>query len=341
MKLVFSILLVAMISIAVPYTLTAEGSEMKTVPFWWSTDPVTGEEVYTDYFKTSAVQREHNTYLAETTKVSEVPVIIPSTEVDDMTEPKLTQVEVITYEYRMVLSKDSKHPQPIFQNPNYPITELVPISTWITVPVTEIITTDPITGDITDDITDDITEITPEIVTEMPVVNTPPEVKSREVNYDSNTHWDTNEQQHVGQEKMSLQEYKDMKKHHEAQKAYDRVAKLTDYKAIYPTRVVQVVDVPIITLPYTEPIQEPVSVIAPIPEQPIVVPIPEQPIVVPTDVSNPLITSINNTEQVIIPIQEQRIVVPIPDYDTTPSDEEWNTILDGMISDDVVVVPLN
>ena len=305
---------------------------MKTVPFWWSTDPVTGEEVYTDYFKTSAVQREHNTYLAETTKVSEVPVIIPSTEVDDITEPKLTQVEVITYEYRMVLSKDSKHPQPIFQNPNYPITELVPISTWITVPVTEIITTDPITGDITDDITDDITEITPEIVTEMPVVNTPPEVKSREVNYDSNTHWDTNEQQHVGQEKMSLQEYKDMKKHHEAQKAYDRVAKLTDYKAIYPTRVVQVVDVPIITLPYTEPIQEPVSVIAPIPEQPIVV---------PTDVSNPLITSINNTEQVIIPIQEQRIVVPIPDYDTTPSDEEWNTILDGMISDDVVVVPLN
>ena len=95
MKSIYSVIAVAAVLIAVPYTLAADGAEFKTVPFWWSTDPLTGEQVYTDYFaSSSSVQREHNAYLAQSTLSQSVSTINPSIMLE---VERSNMVEVITY----------------------------------------------------------------------------------------------------------------------------------------------------------------------------------------------------------------------------------------------------
>ena len=78
MKSICFVLIAASVLISVPYMLPADAKEMKHVPFWWSTDPLTGEEVYTDYFsESSSVQREHNAYLAQSALDQSASTILP------------------------------------------------------------------------------------------------------------------------------------------------------------------------------------------------------------------------------------------------------------------------
>ena len=53
MKPMYAALFAMSVLILVPYLSSADALEMKYVPFWWHTDPLTGEEIYTDYFKAS------------------------------------------------------------------------------------------------------------------------------------------------------------------------------------------------------------------------------------------------------------------------------------------------
>tara|TARA_B100001059_G_C17759615_1_gene542026 strand:+ start:173 stop:1126 length:954 start_codon:yes stop_codon:yes gene_type:complete len=263
MKSICLVLIAATVLISVPYMLSADAKEMKYVPFWWSTDPITGEEVYTDYFsESSSVQREHNAYLAQSALDQSASTINPSIMLE---VERSNMVEVITYEYQWIKVRDSQQPQGPFANPDFVIREKVAVSTWVEIeaPVTD--------SEVTDDITEDVTAITPEIVPEITediteVVTQPGRVST----FDGKTHWDAEEAAFNGQDRMSSQEYKDMKKKHEAWRAYETASKLMPN--LYPPyvhhedKVVEIVEVesvlstPLIVVPITEPTPEPTPV---------------------------------------------------------------------------------
>ena len=228
MKSIYSVIAVAAVLIAVPYTLAADGTEMKTVPFWWSTDPLTGEQVYTDYFaSSSSVQREHNAYLAQSTLSQSVSTINPSIILE---AERSNMVEVITYEWKYIKTSESSQPQGPFANPDYMIREKVAVSTWIEAPVV-------VEEDVTE-VTEDVTAITPEIVPEITedvtviVTESEPE---RVSTFKDNTHWDVDEADYKGHSKMTTQEFKDMKKKHAEWKAYELASQL--YPSLYPPYV--------------------------------------------------------------------------------------------------------
>ena len=228
MKSIYSVIAVAAVLIAVPYTLAADGTEMKTVPFWWSTDPLTGEQVYTDYFaSSSSVQREHNAYLAQSTLSQSVSTINPSIILE---AERSNMVEVITYEWKYIKTSESSQPQGPFANPDYMIREKVAVSTWIEAPVV-------VEEDVTE-VTEDVTTITPEIVPEITedvtviVTESEPE---RVSTFKDNTHWDVDEADYKGHSKMTTQEFKDMKKKHAEWKAYELASQL--YPSLYPPYV--------------------------------------------------------------------------------------------------------
>jgi len=228
MKSIYSVIAVAAVLIAVPYTLAADGTEMKTVPFWWSTDPLTGEQVYTDYFaSSSSVQREHNAYLAQSTLSQSVSTINPSIILE---AERSNMVEVITYEWKYIKTSESSQPQGPFANPDYMIREKVAVSTWIEAPVV-------VEEDVTE-VTEDVTVITPEIVPEITedvtviVTESEPE---RVSTFKDNTHWDVDEADYKGHSKMTTQEFKDMKKKHAEWKAYELASQL--YPSLYPPYV--------------------------------------------------------------------------------------------------------
>lgn len=263
MKSICFVLIAATVLISVPYMFEADAKEMKYVPFWWSTDPLTGEQVYTDYFsESSSVQREHNAYLAQTALDQSASTINPSIILE---VERSNMVEVITYEYQWIKVRDSQQPQGPFANPDFVIRELVAVSTWVEVEapvadseVTEDVT--EITQEIVPEITEDVTEIVTETVTEPVRVST----------FDGKTHWDAEEAAFNGQDRMSSQEYKDMKKKHEAWRAYETASKLMP--SLYPPyvhhedKVVEIVEVesvvstPLIVVPITEPTPEPTPV---------------------------------------------------------------------------------
>jgi len=262
MKSIYSVIAVAAVLIAVPYTLAADGAEMKTVPFWWSTDPLTGEQVYTDYFaSSSSVQREHNAYL-ESTLSQSVSTLTPSIMLE---VERSNMVEVITYEYQWIKVRDSQQPQGPFANPDFVIREKVAVSTWVEVeaPVVE--------PEVIEDVIEDVTVITPEIVPEITEDVTETVTKPVRVStFDGKTHWDAEEAAFNGQDRMSSQEYKDMKKKHEEWRAYETASKLMP--SLYPPyvhhedKVVEIVEVksvvstPLIVVPITEPTPEPTPV---------------------------------------------------------------------------------
>ena len=228
MKSIYSVIAVPAVLIAVPYTLAADGTEMKTVPFWWSTDPLTGEQVYTDYFaSSSSVQREHNAYLAQSTLSQSVSTINPSIILE---AERSNMVEVITYEWKYIKTSESSQPQGPFANPDYMIREKVAVSTWIEAPVV-------VEEDVTE-VTEDVTVITPEIVPEITedvtviVTESEPE---RVSTFKDNTHWDVDEADYKGHSKMTTQEFKDMKKKHAEWKAYELASQL--YPSLYPPYV--------------------------------------------------------------------------------------------------------
>ena len=275
MKSICLVLIAATVLISVPYTLSADAKEMKYVPFWWSTDPITGEEVYTDYFsESSSVQREHNAYLAQSALDQSASTINPSIMLE---VERSNMVEVITYEYQWIKVRDSQQPQGPFANPDFVIREKVAVSTWVEIeaPVTD--------SEVTEDITEDVTAITPEIVPEITedvtviVTESEPE---RVSTFKGNTHWDVDEADYKGHSKMTAQEFKDMKKKHEAWKAYELASQLMpslyppyvheydhdEHHGDYEEKVVEIVEVepvlntPLTVVPITEPTPEPTPV---------------------------------------------------------------------------------
>ena len=317
MKSIYSVIAVAAVLIAVPYTLAADGAEMKTVPFWWSTDPLTGEQVYTDYFaSSSSVQREHNAYLAQSTLSQSVSTINPSIMLE---VERSNMVEVITYEYQWIKVRDSQQPQGPFANPDFVIREKVAVSTWVEVeaPVVD--------SEITEDVTVDVTpEIVPEITEDVTVIVTESEPE-RVSNFKGNTHWDVDEADYKGHSKMTTQEFKDMKKKHEAWKAYELASQL--YPSLYPPYVHEY-DHDEHHGNYEEKVVETVVE----EEVVIVVPLQQEEVVVP---NFPTATVPN------IPVPEP---VPVPEVLVEPMIPEAIPIVPQItepIPDDLIVVPLN
>ena len=317
MRSILPVMLAAFVLIAVPYGLSAEGAEMKTVPFWWSTDPLTGEQVYTDYFaSSSSVQREHNAYLAQSTLSQSVSTINPSIilEVEHS-----NMVEVITYEWKYIKTSESSQPQGPFANPDYMIREKVAVSTWIEAPVV-------VEEDVTE-VTEDVTVITPEIVPEITedvtviVTESEPE---RVSNFKDNTHWDVDEADYKGHSKMTTQEFKDMKKKHAEWKAYELASQL--YPSLYPPYVHEYdhdehhgnyEDKVVETV-----VEEEVVIVVPLQQEEVVVPnfptatvpnipVPE-PVPVPEVLVEPVIPeAVPIVPQITEPIPEDLIVVPL------------------------------
>ena len=322
MKSIYSVIAVAAVLIAVPYTLAADGAEMKTVPFWWSTDPLTGEQVYTDYFaSSSSVQREHNAYLAQSTLSQSVSTINPSIMLE---VEHSNMVEVITYEWKYIKTSESSQPQGPFANPDYMIREKVAVSTWIEAPVV-------VEEDVTE-VTEDVTVITPEIVPEITedvtviVTESEPE---RVSNFKGNTHWDVDEADYKGHSKMTTQEFKDMKKKHEAWKAYELASQLMpslyppyvheydhdEHHGNYEEKVVETV------------VEEEVVIVVPLQQEEVVVPnfptatVPNIPVPEPVPVPEVLVEPVIPEAISIVPQIEE----PLP-FDLT---------------NDTIVVPLN
>ena len=323
MKSIYSVIAVAAVLIAVPYTLAADGAEMKTVPFWWSTDPLTGEQVYTDYFaSSSSVQREHNAYLAQSTLSQSVSTINPSIMLE---VERSNMVEVITYEWKYIKTSESSQPQGPFANPDYMIREKVAVSTWIEAPV---VVEEDVT-EITEDVTVDVTpEIVPEITEDVTVIVTESEPE-RVSNFKDNTHWDVDEADYKGHSKMTTQEFKDMKKKHEAWKAYELASQL--YPSLYPPYVHEY-DHDEHHGNYEEKVVETVVE----EEVVIVVPLQQEEVVVP---NFPTATVPN------IPVPEP---VPVPEVLVEPVIPEAISIVPQIeeplpfdLTNDTIVVPLN
>ena len=320
MKSIYSVIAVAAVLIAVPYTLAADGAEMKTVPFWWSTDPLTGEQVYTDYFaSSSSVQREHNAYLAQSTLSQSVSTINPSIMLE---VERSNMVEVITYEYQWIKVRDSQQPQGPFANPDFVIREKVAVSTWVEVeaPVVD--------SEITEDVTVITPEIVPEITEDVTVIVTESEPE-RVSNFKGNTHWDVDEADYKGHSKMTTQEFKDMKKKHEAWKAYELASQLMpslyppyvheydhdEHHGNYEEKVVETV------------VEEEVVIVVPLQQEEVVVPnfptatVPNIPVPEPVPVPEVLVEPVIPEAISIVPQIEE----PLP-FDLT---------------NDTIVVPLN
>ena len=322
MKSIYSVIAVAAVLIAVPYTLAADGAEMKTVPFWWSTDPLTGEQVYTDYFaSSSSVQREHNAYLAQSTLSQSVSTINPSIMLE---VERSNMVEVITYEWKYIKTSESSQPQGPFANPDYMIREKVAVSTWIEAPVV-------VEEDVTE-VTEDVTVITPEIVPEITedvtviVTESEPE---RVSTFKGNTHWDVDEADYKGHSKMTTQEFKDMKKKHAEWKAYELASQLMpslyppyvheydhdEHHGNYEDKVVETV------------VEEEVVIVVPLQQEEVVVPnfptatVPNIPVPEPVPVPEVLVEPVIPEAISIVPQIEE----PLP-FDLT---------------NDTIVVPLN
>ena len=314
MKSICFVLIAASVLISVPYMLPADAKEMKHVPFWWSTDPVTGEEVYTDYFsESSSVQREHNAYLAQSALDQSASTINPSIVLE---VERSNMVEVITYEYQWIKVRDSQQPQGPFANPDFVIREKVAVSTWVEVEA-------PV---VNSEVTEDVTEITQEIVPDITEDITETVTKPVRVStYDGKTHWDAEEAAFNGQDKMSSQEYKDMKKKHEEWRAYELASQLMP--SLYPPyiheydhgnyeeKVVETV------------VEEEVVIVVPLQQDEVVVPnfptatVPNIPVPEPVPVPEVLVEPVIPEAISIVPQIEE----PLP-FDLT---------------NDTIVVPLN
>ena len=327
MRSILPVMLAAFVLIAVPYGLSAEGAEMKTVPFWWSTDPLTGEKVYTDYFKESSnVQLEHNAYLAASASNQVASTISPSILLE---AERSGMIEVITYETKHIRAGDSAFYQGPFSNPDYMISEEVAVSTWVKAPVVvELEVTEDVTPNVTPivtDITPDVTPIVPVIVTEtVEVVEEP----KRVTNNKGNTHWDVNDADHSGSNEMSSQEFKDMKKKHAYWKAYETASKL--YPNLYPAYVHDHIHEEVAVVE-----EESLTVVVPIEVKPrvisneVIVPIPAPVVVVP------VIPSVTSSEVVV---EEPVVVVPVTPR-VTSSEVVPETIIQPVIPEATSIVP--
>ena len=318
MKLMYATLFAMSVLISVPYLSSADALEMKYVPFWWHTDPLTGEEVYTDYFKkASSVQQEHDAYLASIAKGQSPSIFTPSTELG---VERSGLVEVITYEMKYIPIKDTMNPisYGFYANQDYPVLAEVAISSWIKAPV--------IIEEVIEEITDVITDISQEIVTEITEEITPeviPYEHKRVASGNSDTHWDSEEQIISGHDYLTSQQIKEQKLKMAEWKAYETASKM--YPSLYPPYV------------HHEEVVEDVVVYVPevVPE--IVVPMPESEVIIDIapEVTLPSVTS----SAVVVPIPEPIVEpTPVPGvsssvivdemYEQDLTDEEWDGQLD-------------
>lgn len=264
MKLILFGLLGAIVLISGANTNFADAKEMKHVPFWWSTDSLTGERVYTDYFKqSSSVLQEHNAYLQSSLIQNEStfsPLIKTAIE-------RAGLIEVITEEWQWITVRESVNDHGPFANPDYTIREKVQVSNWVpaptVVPDTPIV---PETDDVISYVMPEQRDVTPETVTEVtPDVTEPVRVS----NMKDNTHWDSEERHIIGHDKMSPQELKDLKKKKEAYKAYELASQLMpdlypphDYKHTYDKVESNIIEIPsqtndnTVVIPVPEPVPE-------------------------------------------------------------------------------------
>ena len=320
MKLIYSVLIAVTALISVPYLLPAEALEMKYVPFWWHTDPLTGEEVYTDYFKEAgSVQQEHNAYLASTAKGQTTSTFSPSI----MAEVERSgMIEVITYEMKYIPIKDTIDPisYGFYANQDYPVLAEVSISTWVKAPVVVII------EEVIEEITDVITEISQEIVTEITEEITPeviPYEHKRVASGNSDTHWDSEEQIISGHDYLTSQQIKEQKLKMAEWKAYETASKL--YPSLYPPYVHHDEVVEDVVIDVQEVVPD------------IVVPMPESEVIIDVapEVTLPSVTS----SAVVVPIPEPIVEpTPVPGvsssvivdeiYEQDLTDEEWDGQLD-------------
>ena len=320
MKPMYAALFAISVLISVPYLLPADALEMKYVPFWWHTDPLTGEEVYTDYFKkASSVQQEHDAYLASIAKGQSPSIFTPSTELG---VERSGLVEVITYEMKYIPIKDTMNPisYGFYANQDYPVLAEVAISTWIKAPV--------IIEEVIEEITDVITEISQEIVTEITEEITPeviPYEHKRVASGNSDTHWDSEEQIISGHDYLTSQQIKEQKLKMAEWKAYETASKM--YPSLYPPYVHHNEVVEDVSIDVQEVVPD------------IVVPMPESEVIIDIapEVTLPSVTS----SAVVVPIPEP-IVEPVPlpsvtssaivqeplPFDQDLTDEEWDGQLD-------------
>jgi len=319
MKPMYAALFAISVLISVPYLLPADALEMKYVPFWWHTDPLTGEEVYTDYFnEVSSVQKEHKAYLASIAKGQSPSVFDPSTLLEI---ERSGMVEVITYEKKYIPIKDTMNPisYGFYANPDYMVLAEVEISTWVKAPV------------VVEEVIEEITEISQEIVTEITEEITPEVIPYEHRRGDrvasgySDTHWDSEEQIISGHDYLTSQQIKEQKLKMAEWRAYETASKM--YPTLYPPYVHhEVVEEVIVDEVVVVPMNEPRVI-----SDEIMVPIPE-PIVEPTPV--PGVTSSIIVEPIPEPtpapgFASSIIVEPeVPIFEQDLTDEEWDGQLD-------------
>ena len=319
MKLIYSVLIAVTALISVPYLLPAEALEMKYVPFWWHTDPLTGEEVYIDYFKeVGSVQQEHKAYLASTAEGQTTSTFSPSI----MAEVERSgMVEVITYEMKRIPIKDTIDPTiyGFYANPDYPVLAEVAISTWVKAPV--------VVEEVIEEVIEEITEITQEIVTEIteeitPVVTEP----KRIVSGNSDTHWDSEEQIISGHDYLTTQQIKEQKLKMAEWKAYETASKM--YPTLYPPYVHhnEVVEDVAVHVPEVVP-----NIVVPMQESEVIIDI-EPEVILPSVTSSAVVVPIPEpiVEPVPVPgVTSSTVVEPeVPIFEQDLTDEEWDGQLD-------------
>lgn len=135
MKLSQFVFVVTALIITVPSISTIEANaDTMQVPFWFETDPVTGDEIYIDHFRQAnyVMKEYHNDFVAQQTTLEIDITTVDST--DDLDEPS-GMVEKTIYEYQYIPIRESQFDHHgLFANPDFIVRELVPVTILIPVP---------------------------------------------------------------------------------------------------------------------------------------------------------------------------------------------------------------
>ena len=106
---------------------TLQASAME-VPFWYETDPITGEEKYVDYFEASSyIMKEYKAYII--TSETEVEETSVADQVPEEEQPVL--IEETIYEYKNIKIRDSQFDHGPFANPDHLVKELVAVTIFV------------------------------------------------------------------------------------------------------------------------------------------------------------------------------------------------------------------
>lgn len=143
MKLLQFVFVVTALIITVPSISSIEANATMQVPFWFETDPVTGDEIYIDHFRQAnyVMKEYHNDFVAQQTTLEIDITTVDST--DDLDEPS-GMVEKTIYEYQYIPIRESQFDHGLFANPDFIVRELVPVTIWVPVPEPVIVVPEPV-----------------------------------------------------------------------------------------------------------------------------------------------------------------------------------------------------